>query len=58
MFLLGYISASSNSSWIQFRRWQKNYHQFILTEEEKEVLAIAIPDMQSNLKYCEVSLFW
>jgi len=32
-------------------------HQFILTEEEKEVVAIEIPDIQSSLKECEVSLF-
>ncbi|KAH0635700.1 hypothetical protein KY289_035631 [Solanum tuberosum] len=30
-------------------------HQFILTEEEKEVVAIEIPDIQSSLKECEFS---
>lgn len=31
-------------------------HQFILTEEEKEVVAIEIQDIQSSMKDCEVSL--
>lgn len=31
--------------------------QFILTEEEKEIVAIETSDIQSSTKDCEVSLF-
>ncbi|OIT33600.1 hypothetical protein A4A49_06120 [Nicotiana attenuata] len=34
----------------------KRLHKFILTEEEKEVVAIEFPDIQASMKECEVSL--